>query len=1172
MVVSTFVLDSITQIRNSTGNQTSSLNIEGLEATNVAQTEFGDVFVLKRESISSSTIDALVKHQVFDLAPSTPQSSSSGNAGPSSSSNEASEIVDDRGDKQPLSNNNAATKPPTVTLGVLTRSVKFRVSKQRRKSERAVPCNILSELIGTVQLTARFAAIVLSTKVITPEDVLGVVAHCENANADVAVVHFNLYLLWLNEKKNSKTGINNSAGTTAFDGGGTLPSNEMAAVLPQHAMSNVVAKLEVALDESSDSAASKLSPTRHSSQLTVVRNELQSIFSQKQAAWSSTPLTPVQARDVVMDPAMGLEATSTMTTMTTAMGTTTVRSVSTTSPTNLPPPTTSSSTLEPRYAADGPCAGETSSFGLIIFEDTNKVSTPNRETGMHGEAAAIVNQVNSLLFSFAFSRGEQGFSKIVCASGDRGVLWATLHISAHSTRAGCQLASDLLYEAVESQRRVFSLQNEAFPVLGFVPMECEQQEEENGVNSGGNDGNENSSRPGNAKDDNTVLTAASTPAQTTVPQELIATHITNANDGVALLASEGNETRAAVDGEAAQMNISKSFSSYVIIAGSSLGVAGVMLVLVWAFRKVNRPRERAPWESLKDDDYMGYHSIDDNALRFGSRANFLTPEMMAQMAAFSGGGSGMGGSTVDSSDYGDGSIKIGADLHSGTESNTDDGTDAPPHQPEQTWSSMFANDLLVNGINRHGFGKERNTGSSAVGPPIPKSKRPNSHVHGLKPPGRSQFQQHSKAKGVRFSENPSPSQKLNDWTAGRERASPLRQTRRGLPASNGNQYHDDASIAKRAAGGSPHYAQLNENRMRRPKTEYFQVDQLSANPYRSAPVNPQLYEHRNGVMDDLNLDFFETETLVGQSRAKSGKVRGIVEQAIVEVDENGSNVPFPFRRFPTGLAPAPPYPKQVSFGVNATRANDLSGRTSRTVASATASQLLQAQQDEISYTFENGTSGGGGDDDDEESYSLIDGDEGANVVPTVQMQSTFTFGRTESSEGAQIYGDSTADNVAVRTGIHGRRTGTRRIRRSSSGQPGYMLAGGDTLIAEFDADADAEAILQYSMDDVMARLQSPGRTPLGPNSRPSSVYSVEGLHDLKSETNDSEFEFPTEDIEDLWAGLGQAQAKIDWQRATGAGSPWMTEDAEGVYATATTATAAGGTGTRQNPLFEEEEN
>lgn len=976
-----------------------------------------------------------------------------------------------------------------------------------------------------------------------------------------------LYLLWLNENKNIKTGINNSADTTASNGGGTLSSNEMAAVLPQHAMSNLVSKLEVALDESSDSAATKLSPTRHSSQLTLVRNELQSIFSQKQAAWSSTPLTPVQARDVVMDPAMGLEATRTMTTMTTTMGTTTMRSVSTTSPTNLPLPTTSSSTLEPRYAADRPCAGETSSFGLIIFEDTNKVSTPNRETGMHGEAAAIANQVNSLLFSFAFSRGEQGFSKIVCASGDRGVLWATLHISAHSTRAGCQLASDLLYEAVESQRRVFSLQNEAFPVLGFVPMECEQQEEENVVNSGGNDGNENNSRPGNAKDGNTVLTAASTPAPTAV-QEIIATPITNANDGVALLASQGNETRAAVDGEAAQMTI----SNYVIIAGSSLGVAGVMLVLVWAFRKVNRPRERAPWESLKDDDYMGYHSIDDNALRFGSRANFLTPEMMAQMAAFNGGGSGMGLSTVDSSDYGDGSIKTGTDLYSGTEStlesNTDDGTDAPPHQPEQTWSSMFANDLLVNGINRHGFGKERNTGSSAVGPPIPKSKRPTSHMHGFKPPGRSQFQQHSKAKGVRFSENPSPSQKLNDWTAGRERASPLRHTRRGLPTSNGNRYHDNASIAKRAAGGSPHYAQLTENRMRRGNTEYFQVDQLSANPHRSAPVNPQLYEHRNGVMDDLNLDFFETETLVGQSRAKSGKVRGIVEQAIVEVDENGSNVPFPFRRSPTGLAPAPPYPQsRVSFGVNATRANDLSGRTSHTVAAVTASQLLQAQQDEISYTFESGTSGGGGDNDDDESYSLIDGDEGANMVPAVQMQSTFTFGRTESSEGAQLYGDSTADDVAVRTGIHGR-TGTRRIRKSSLEQPGYMLAGGDTLIAEFDADPDAEALLPYSMDDVMSRLQSPGRTPLGPNSRPGSVYSVEGMHDLKSETNDSELEFPTEDIEELWAGLGQAQAMIDRQRATGAGSPWMMDDAEGVYATATTA-MTGVTGTRRNPLFEE---
>merc|ERR1719272_712103 len=63
-----------------------------------------------------------------------------------------------------------------------------------------------------------------------------------------------------------------------------------------------------------------------------------------------------------------------------------------------------------------PCSKETS-FGLIIFEDTNKAMVPNRETGMNGEAAAIINQVNSLLFSYAFSKGQQGFAKITCASG-----------------------------------------------------------------------------------------------------------------------------------------------------------------------------------------------------------------------------------------------------------------------------------------------------------------------------------------------------------------------------------------------------------------------------------------------------------------------------------------------------------------------------------------------------------------------------------------------------------------------------------------------------------------------------------------------------------------------------------------------------------------------------------
>ena len=1175
VLVSTIVLDAFSPAdhqneKNLTAESTSN-NLQEPETTSVAQTDFGNVFVMKRDSASSSIVDALV-----DLAWPTfnnTAATATNNGNPSSST--------DNGESTTFSDvSNATNRGPTVTMGILTRSVTFRITSNRRRDNApAVPCAAIAELVGMVQLTARFAEVVLSTTIVKPKDILTIISSCENIEANLAVVHFNVYLLKpidrtaeaaVSTGTDTRTDISYSPGsvftTAAVDTSTSLSSSSSHAgetedltASPKASMYNLVAKLESALDKSSDRAASKLNVVTSlvSSQLTLIREEPNSVYNDyKQPAWSSDPLTPTEVRDVVLDlnpftedanenttvPTATATATPTVSTaLATTTATTPVLSISTSSDANEVVPTvtelsTTSSTSEEPPPADGKddygtsteaCYDDTA-FGLIIFQDSNKMATPNRETGLEGEVGAIINQVNSLLFSFA-AAGQQRFSKVTCASGERGVLWATLHISADSTRSECNLAKELLYDAIEAQGRVlvFSFQNEAFPVLGFVPMECEQVEVEE-VNAGSSNGTQYNGP---------TTTAALTLAPTGSPPQ-------NAGPGNTLAGNEaesgtflGNETTAAALDDANEMSI----SNYLIVAGTSLGAAGLILVVVWACRRATRPRERAPWESLKEDlQFSGYHTIDEELLRGLSRARLFTPEMVLN-------GGGMAASTVASSDC----------MSYCGEDNID---------PVFSKSDVSQINDLVSGINHHGLGNEQvsdsyngtfSEHSGSSGPPVPKSRRPTKQGGGFKPPGRSQFHpQHKsalrksnlaedgqKAKEVRFgSEQPAANSslkfgnKMDQWAAGR--AQQQRQTQRE-PAI-GNRYHDDASINRQVVAGSPQYAELNESRMRRghsaestARAEHVNVDPKSLNPGSSSPANVQLSEHRNSGLNDLNLDFFATDVSVGQSRAKSGKVRGLIEQSILGKPHNelepvedagsssnggrgGGSLPFPFQRSPSGLVPAPPYPsssRQVSFGFNATRANDLSGRGSHA-----------HQHDETPFTF-----GGSGDGDsssdvhadgadvgyEEDSYSIVDGDEENAVYfqqqmrlrnsqqfviptdehpsiggiefntdetdpePVVQVRSAFAFGRSETANTkfTQDFGDDDNDDgnddLTKSRRMNGR-VGTQRrnnnnttntnISREQPGymlaghqlqQPGYMLAGSDGLTAEVDADVAA---------------------------------------------------------------------------------------------------------------------
>jgi hypothetical protein len=118
--------------------------------------------------------------------------------------------------------------------------------------------------------------------------------------------------------------------------------------------------------------------------------------------------------------------------------------------------------------SDDECPGQTP-FALVVFDDIDHESTPNKQTGLQFEAHTAVNQVN------AFIEGE-AIKSIKCASGEPGVLYLSLYIDNVAMASECTLAHSAVANALDRETSVFFLNNKVFKVVAVVPIGCSSSE------------------------------------------------------------------------------------------------------------------------------------------------------------------------------------------------------------------------------------------------------------------------------------------------------------------------------------------------------------------------------------------------------------------------------------------------------------------------------------------------------------------------------------------------------------------------------------------------------------------------------------------------------------------------------------------------------------------------
>ena len=541
-----------------------------------------------------------------------------------------------------------------MTLGMFTTQIRYstdavnerrsRLARQAAATKGAAtsPCKLAEvQGPGVVQLAALFASYMLSTGVINPSDLVGIFGSCsEDLDGEriFATVRLSVFLLRPNH-------VDTGASLWETSTSDAIAMHELAENLKNVLDPSMLATLFQLDGDAMATTTCTLGEvavlahlSAHEIRRTILDAKMLHTGKQHTQSTSSTVTT---------------SSSNMPSSTTTSEAPPTTRTISMSAPQPPPPGAPASlSTSSTPPANDRGCSGQTL-LGLVVFEGSADDNTRgiSKASGLQMEAAAVADQINSMLYSFVGTTSE--VSPVTCASGAPGMLVVTLYISALAPKKACVLANEILADALDGQNKVFSLNNQLFRAVAFIGMDCIIE------------ANEAEGAPPASFTELTGQTPVSTPASTSTstptsssPPPAIDPSSSSSSNSIGGGEGGGNtqqqEETVPSDSRGYQVQDELTNSTadvfklaeatIPIIAGSAVLCAiAVLLFLTWVCR---RRKERSPWD--KDPTYEAIDGlgVDDfprlghqNDMATNSNALHNTPSVFYEDEWFPGGAS-----------------------------------------------------------------------------------------------------------------------------------------------------------------------------------------------------------------------------------------------------------------------------------------------------------------------------------------------------------------------------------------------------------------------------------------------------------------------------------------------------------------------------------------------------
>lgn len=456
-----------------------------------------------------------------------------------------------------------------LTLGVIKSEVTYTLHLRRAREEQPdaakLPCEWLEETgPGVEQLAAQFAALILGSNVIKPADMIGVFGGCTNEK-QAATVNLNVYLLRSHSKRSSE------------------------------ALQKLLLETKVLLE--ADTVSEQLQ----------FQSEGLSTVMRAGEGTVTTLLSAIELRKrILADQRLSNDdGNNPQSTSSEAPAERTTASAST----SLPYGTNGASDGFTRGDASEFCAGQTL-LGLVVLEDADEQTFPNKETGLQTEAEALVDQSNSILFSSQDGAvTESSMALVTCASGAPGMLVASLYISSDTPATPCQSANNVLAKVLDGQSHIFSLSNQPFKALAFIPMDCVL------TNSTDNNVADGDSTP---KQNEIAGRVTTSPQPWTSASQVSSSSTSTSSAAPDMYIDDASSSNSAFQIQGQSNNSSstskavKEVTIPVIVGASVLCFVAVLVFLVWLCRRRRLPWERAPWGKESE-----YEAVDDLQRRTG---------------------------------------------------------------------------------------------------------------------------------------------------------------------------------------------------------------------------------------------------------------------------------------------------------------------------------------------------------------------------------------------------------------------------------------------------------------------------------------------------------------------------------------------------------------------------